>query len=172
MRSAHVEAERSINNVMGKLARPQNKKSNLIQNLKPEVEVKSPIHVVVGVIINQQNQVLVAKRPVGKHLAGLWEFPGGKVEQGETTQQALVRELQEEVDLTPLHFIPLTQISHEYDEKFVLLDVYLIDKVEGNAKGLEGQQIKWLHPDKFSEYSFPEANSSIITALQKQHLFN
>ncbi len=132
--------------------------------------MQTPIHVAVGVIINQQNQVLVAKRPAGKHLAGLWEFPGGKVELGETAEQALVRELQEEVDLTPLHFVPLTQITHQYNEKTVLLDVYLIDEVDGDAKGLENQEIKWLHPDRFSEYRFPEANASIITALQKQHL--
>lgn len=130
--------------------------------------MQSPIHVVVGVIINEQNQVLVAKRPAGKHLSGLWEFPGGKVEKGENAEQALTRELKEEVGLVPEHVSSLIQITHSYSEKTVFLDVFLVNKVQGVAQGLEQQEIKWLHPKQFADYNFPEANESIITALQER----
>lgn len=124
------------------------------------------VHVAVGVVKDQHGQILIAKRAKEVHQGGLWEFPGGKVEQGETTLQALKRELHEEIGINFTQATPLIQIHHDYDDKSVFLDVWTIDKFTGNAVGQEGQEIRWIAKDKFSLYDFPAANYSIINAVQ------
>jgi 8-oxo-dGTP diphosphatase len=123
------------------------------------------IPVVVAVIINHEQQILIAKRPEGKHLSGLWEFPGGKVEAGETATQALAREVKEEVGLVIDNPESLVKVDYCYAEKAVALDVYLVKQFSGIATGLEQQQIKWVKVSELQNYQFPEANQAIIAAL-------
>ena len=123
-------------------------------------------HIVVGVIENTRGEVLIAKRPQHVHQGGLWEFPGGKLEQGETPFAALQRELQEEVDIQAEALSPLIQVPYHYPEKSVLLDVMRVTKFHGEAVGLEGQAIAWVRKARLSDYSFPTANRAIIQALR------
>ncbi len=131
------------------------------------------IHVAVGVIINNDGNILIAKRPEQVHQGGLWEFPGGKVEQGETLFQALKRELQEELAINVITTEPLIKIRHTYSDKHgdengdktVLLDVHKVTKFFGEPQGNEGQPIIWVAPKDLDQYEFPAANRPIITAI-------
>jgi len=124
------------------------------------------IKVAVGVLFDQDDKILVACRPKGLHLEGFWEFPGGKVEADETTAGALQREFEEELGIQIKPQQPLISIAHQYPEKTVLLDVWRVALESGQAFGKEGQEIKWLAKSQLVEYTFPEANQSIIKALQ------
>jgi 8-oxo-dGTP diphosphatase len=123
------------------------------------------INVAVGVIINKQKQVLLAKRHDHLHQGGKWEFPGGKVEQNESVTEALIRELKEEVDLDINQTTELMDISHDYPDKHVRLDIHLVTDFTGNAVGVEGQQVKWVDINDLKDYQFPEANKPIIDKL-------
>ena len=125
------------------------------------------VHVAVGVVINRERQVLIARRHQNQHQGGLWEFPGGKVGAGETVQQALKRELLEEVNLTVRECAGLLKISHDYGDKQVLLDVWIVHVFSGEATGREGQPVKWASMEALDAHDFPEANQAIITALKK-----
>ena len=129
---------------------------------------KKHIHVAVGVICNPQRQILVALRPNHVHQGGLWEFPGGKVESGETVHQALERELQEELAITPLTSRPLLEIHHDYSDKSVWLDVYWIEQFAGKARGCEGQKIKWVDVAELDPNHFPAANGPIIDVIKTE----
>jgi len=124
------------------------------------------IHVAVAVIKNNQNQYLIAKRLNHVHQGGLWEFPGGKVEIGETTLEALTRELQEEVAIQLQTARPFIQIEHHYEDRSVLLDVWLVTEFSGHAQGREGQAIAWQPIDAFTPEKFPQANWPIIKAIR------
>lgn len=124
------------------------------------------VHVAVGVIKGKDGRILVAKRPENRHMGGLWEFPGGKVEKGETVAAALARELEEEVGVGFKHCQPLIQITHHYPDKSVLLETCLVSGLTGEASGCEGQAIKWVAPAELNTLTFPEANKPIITAVQ------
>ncbi|BFM19701.1 Nudix family hydrolase [Gilvimarinus japonicus] len=124
------------------------------------------VHVAVGVITDANGKILIAKRPQVAHQGGLWEFPGGKVEPGETVQQALTRELFEELDVQCSDFVPVIQISHDYGDKQVLLDVYRVVSFTGTAIGKEGQPLNWVSPSELGSYPFPAANYPIVNALQ------
>lgn len=126
---------------------------------------KSPLHVAAAVIFGSGGQILIARRPEDKHQGGLWEFPGGKVELGETAFSALARELLEELGITDIQASPLIQITHDYPERSVLLDVYSVTDFVGNPKGCEGQPIQWVSPSALINYPFPEANQPIIDHL-------
>ena len=123
------------------------------------------VHVVVGVLLNYNQQVLIALRPVQSHQGGLWEFPGGKVEEGESVEYALNREFEEELGISVLACTELTQIRHEYSDKSVLLDVWRIEKYSGTPKGREGQVIEWRALSKLRAEDFPKANERIIRVL-------
>ncbi len=130
------------------------------------------IHAVAGIVYNAQRQILIALRPEGRYLAGYWEFPGGKVEAGESAPQALQRELQEEVgiyiDLEVCQ--PFLKLSHDYpDDKTVILDVWAVDKFSGQAYGAEGQSIQWVDVEQLSQHEFPAANIPVIDALLNMH---
>ena len=125
----------------------------------------SIVHVVVGVLLNDNQQVLIALRPVQSHQGGLWEFPGGKVEEGESVEYALNREFEEELGISVLACTELTQIRHEYSDKSVLLDVWRIEKYSGTPKGREGQVIEWRALSKLRAEDFPKANERIIHIL-------
>lgn len=123
------------------------------------------VHVAVAVIKNSHGQLFISKRPDESHQGGLWEFPGGKIENNETVLEALKRELIEEIGITLVHASPLIRIHHDYDDKSVLLDVWCVDDFEGKAFGKEGQNTCWINQDELSLYEFPAANIPIIKAL-------
>lgn len=125
----------------------------------------SPVHVAVGVLLNGNSEVLIALRPAHSHQGGLWEFPGGKVEAGESVEQALNREFEEELGVSVQACTPLIQISHDYSDKSVILDVWRIEKFSGIPQGKEGQAIEWRALSKLRATDFPKANERIIRAL-------
>ena len=129
------------------------------------------VHVAVAVIVNNLNQVLISKRPEHAHQGGLWEFPGGKVEANESVEQALLREIQEELNIQIQHPRPLIKIQHHYNDKSVLLDVWLIKDYLGNPIGAENQPIKWALISDLKAADFPMANAAIIKALQLPDLY-
>ncbi|WP_286221933.1 Nudix family hydrolase [Marinobacter apostichopi] len=125
------------------------------------------VHVAVAVII-RDGRVLIARRPDHTHQGGLLEFPGGKVEPGETVQQALVREIAEETGLVvpEVSLEPLIGIRHDYGDKRVFLDVWRTTAAAGEAVGCEGQPIAWVAPEELQDDQFPAANRPIIRALR------
>ena len=124
------------------------------------------VHVAVGVIVREDGTILIARRPDHLHMGGYWEFPGGKVEVGESVQQALARELWEEVAIKVTQLEPLTEIRHQYAEKAVFLDTWWVTAFTGEARGLEGQEVRWVSTEALDDYQFPEANLEIITAIR------
>ena len=124
------------------------------------------VHVAAAVIVNKDNQVCISLRHKDSHQGGLWEFPGGKIEQHETPEQALLREIKEELDLDIGKLRPLITIAHDYDDKKVCLHVYKVLDYHGHATGVEGQLVKWLAVDQLSSLEFPAANLPIIRAVQ------
>ncbi len=127
---------------------------------------KNIVHVAVAVIQNNSGEYLIAKRPQETHQGGLWEFPGGKVENNESVLDALKREVLEEVGLTFKETEPIIQIHHNYADKAVFLDVFRVKGITGDAFGKEGQNVCWISEGEFSLYQFPAANLPIIKALQ------
>lgn len=122
-------------------------------------------HILVGVLFNENKQVLVAQRPYdSRHGAGLWEFPGGKRETNESVEQALTRELAEELNITVLKARPLIRIHHDYASKSVLLDVWSVEQWQGQAWGKEGQLVEWCPLDNLRHKNFLKPNYPIITA--------
>jgi len=124
------------------------------------------IRVAVAVIINQQDQVLIARRAAHQHQGNKWEFPGGKVEADETSQQALRREINEEIGIQIESAVFITDILYQYNDKKVLLNVYRVESWQGEAMGKEGQAIKWIEKKSLDDYDFPAANAEIISYLQ------
>lgn len=123
------------------------------------------VHVAVGVIQNVNGDILIAKRPDHVHQGGLWEFPGGKVDLNESVEAALQRELNEELNIQVTDAAPLITIPHDYEDKHVYLDVYLVTGFDGSPHGKEGQEIKWVPLINLKQYSFPEANKPVLKAL-------
>jgi len=136
-----------------------------MRSIAPRPMSSSVVHVAVGVVRNPQGNILIAKRPAHAHQGDLWEFPGGKVERRESLQQALQRELHEELGIDVTHARPLIRITHSYPDKKVLLDVWLIEGFGGEPHGKENQPIAWLSPSELWERSFPAANQPIIQAV-------
>lgn len=128
-------------------------------------EAQALVHVAVGVVVNRDRQVLIARRHDNQHQGGLWEFPGGKVRPGETVQAALKRELQEEVNITVRECASLLTIHHDYGDKQVLLDVWYVGVFSGEARGCEGQPVTWADADRLHEYAFPAANQAILHSV-------
>ncbi|MGS0826265.1 8-oxo-dGTP diphosphatase MutT [Shewanella sp. 0m-8] len=123
------------------------------------------IHVAVGVIQDKNQRILLAKRPEHLHQGGKWEFPGGKVEKSETTSEALIRELKEEVNLDVNATEPMMEIHHDYGDKQVFLDIHWVTNFSGEAKGLEGQLVNWVEREQLSQYEFPDANKAILEKI-------
>lgn len=124
------------------------------------------VHVVAAVIRNAQQEILLALRPSDKHMGGLWEFPGGKCEPKESPQQALARELHEELGIVINNPQPLIQVRHDYPDLHVLLDVYAVSSFTGQAHGAEGQKVRWVASRTLADYQFPAANRTIVSAAQ------
>lgn len=134
------------------------------QTQKKSAEI---IQKAVGIIRRvEDNRFLIAERPLGKLLGGMWEFPGGKIEPGESIQDALARELQEEIGITVLQSSSLLQIYHESSDYSVMLHVYLIEHFEGEAQGLEGQKVQWVLSEELHHYEFPPASPKILEVVK------
>ncbi|NRQ43238.1 8-oxo-dGTP diphosphatase MutT [Rheinheimera sp. YQF-2] len=125
------------------------------------------IHVAVGVIMQQQ-RILLALRSSKQHQGGKWEFPGGKVEAGETVAQALSRELQEEVAINVTQSSAFMQLEYAYPEKTVLLDIWLVTAFDGEPHGREGQPLRWVDIAELGNIEFPDANQPIVERIQQQ----
>ncbi|EEB85427.1 (deoxy)nucleoside triphosphate pyrophosphohydrolase [Roseobacter sp. GAI101] len=119
-------------------------------------------------LIDVDGRVLLAQRPSGKSMAGLWEFPGGKVEHGETPEAALIRELQEElgIDTWASCLAPLTFASHAYDDFHLLMPLFACRKWGGTPQAKEGQTLKWVRPNALKDYPMPAADIPLIPILR------
>ena len=118
-------------------------------------------------LVDVDGRVLIAKRPEGKTLAGLWEFPGGKVEAHEQPESALIRELKEElaIDVTEACLAPLTFASHSYEDFHLLMTLYVCRRWKGLVTAVEGQELKWVSPVKLRDYPMPPADLPLIPHL-------
>jgi 8-oxo-dGTP diphosphatase len=124
--------------------------------------------VAAAALVDVDNRVLISKRPEGKSLAGLWEFPGGKVDPGETPEQALIRELAEElgIDVCETCLAPFTFASHTYHDFHLLMPLYLCRNWEGEILPREGQEVAWVRANKLSGYPMPPADTPLIPWLR------
>ncbi len=118
-------------------------------------------------LIDPDGRVLLAQRPEGKSMAGLWEFPGGKVEKGESPEDALIRELNEELSIVVKAecLAPLTFASHSYEDFHLLMPLYVCRRWDGTVTGAEGQNLKWVRPVRLRTYPMPEADLPLIPHL-------
>ena len=128
---------------------------------------KKQVWVAVGVI-RKNNQIFIARRADNLHQGGKWEFPGGKVENGETLLTALDRELYEENGIRVTQAEPLMVIEHDYGDKAVKLDIWQVTEFEGEPYGKEGQECLWADISALEQYEFPEANKAIVAKLMEQ----
>jgi 8-oxo-dGTP diphosphatase len=125
-----------------------------------------PIHVAAGAIFNDLGQVLLSLRPQHVHQGGLWEFPGGKIEAGEQVLAALTRELREELGIDLRQARPLIRVRHDYGDRCVLLDIWRVERFEGQARGREGQQLAWVEPEDLPRWPMPAADLPIVDAVR------
>jgi 8-oxo-dGTP diphosphatase len=118
-------------------------------------------------LVDADGRVLLAQRPAGKAMAGLWEFPGGKIETGERPEETLIRELKEELGITVREacLAPLTFASHTYPDFHLLMPLYVCRRWEGTAIATEGQQLAWVKPNRLREYEMPPADVPLIAHL-------
>lgn len=124
------------------------------------------VHVVAGVITDARGRILLARRTEGRDLAGLWEFPGGKVDAGETPERALARELREELGIEAKPGAAVIAVPQQYPDKRLRLDVRLIDAWSGQVKALDGQALVWVPPHKLASYAMPAADRPVVAALR------
>jgi len=124
------------------------------------------IHVAAGVLFDRRGRVLIAQRPGGRHLAGCWEFPGGKIEPGETRAAALARELKEELGVDIEHPRPLLRLRHAYPHGEVLLEVWVIRRYRGEPRGLDGQALRWCRHAELGSAELLPADRPIVAALR------
>ncbi|MEM6383011.1 MAG: (deoxy)nucleoside triphosphate pyrophosphohydrolase [Pseudomonadota bacterium] len=123
--------------------------------------------VTAAALVDADNRVLIARRPEGKAMAGLWEFPGGKIEKGERPEDSLIRELREElgIETETACLAPLTFASHGYDDFHLLMPLYVIRKWRGVPVSREGQELAWVRPNRLRDYPMPDADGPLIAPL-------
>jgi 8-oxo-dGTP diphosphatase len=128
-----------------------------------------PVLLVVAVaLVDADDRVLLAQRPAGKAMAGLWEFPGGKMQDGEAPEAALIRELKEEldIDVTEACLAPLTFASHRYERFHLLMPLYVCRRWQGIVAAREGQTLAWVRPAKLDQYAMPPADKPLVAMLR------
>jgi len=120
-------------------------------------------------LVDSDNRILLAQRPPGKSMAGLWEFPGGKIEAGETPEETLIRELKEELGVTTWEscLAPLSFASHAYDDFHLLMPLFICRKWDGYPQGHENQQLKWVRANRLREYAMPPADEPFVSVLME-----
>jgi 8-oxo-dGTP diphosphatase len=128
----------------------------------------SIVRVVAAALYDGQGRVLIAERPPGKHMAGRWEFPGGKIEPGETEEAALARELHEELGIEVLAAHPELTLRHDYPEKRVQVSLWIVERYAGQPRGLDGQSLKWVAPARLPAEDVLEADQPFIEALLRR----
>jgi len=130
---------------------------------------KKIVHVAAAALVDADGRILLAQRPEGKALAGLWEFPGGKMDAGETPEFALMRELREElgIETRPCCFTPVIFASHAYESFHLFMPLFICRVWRGTAVGREGQALKWVRPEDLYNYPMPEADIPLIDPLQR-----
>ena len=123
--------------------------------------------VVACALVDADGRVLIAERPAGRSMAGLWEFPGGKVEAGERPEETLIRELEEELGITvkEVCLAPLTFASHAYPDFHLLMPLYVCRRWEGLVRAQEGQRLAWVRPNRLKDYPMPPADQPLISHL-------
>jgi len=124
--------------------------------------------VVAAALRDRDGRVLIAQRPAGKHMAGRWEFPGGKVAPGETEDHALTRELREELGVEVTASRPFMRLSHDYDDRQVELSMWIVEGFSGVPRGLDGQALKWVGVEALAHEDILEADLPFIEALQRE----
>ena len=125
-----------------------------------------PVHVVAGALFDSSGRVLIAQRPAGKHMAGGWEFPGGKLEPGEDRFEGLRRELREELGIRMLKATPLISYEHRYTERTVLLDLWVVDAYDGEPQPLDAPALRWVALEDLDNVGLLEADRPMIGALR------
>lgn len=129
----------------------------------------SRILVAVGLVLNEHNQILMGQRKASQHQAFSWEFPGGKVESGESVEQALCRELLEEVGIHVNSSAPFLEIAYDYPDKQVHLSVHRVTQFTGEARPMEDQALQWVDISKLEGYRVPDANMKIVELLIQEY---
>jgi 8-oxo-dGTP diphosphatase len=129
--------------------------------------VRPTVRVVAAALYDRDGRVLIAARPPGKHLAGRWEFPGGKIDAGETEERALGRELLEELGIVMRRAHPLASLTHDYDDRRIEISLWVVEEWSGEPLGLDGQLLKWVPPAKLHEEDMLQADVPFIAALQR-----
>ena len=124
------------------------------------------LHVVVGVLENAEQEVFIQQRRPGTPKPGMWEFPGGKVEHSEPAEQALKRELMEELGIEVQSITPLTVVTHDYDHARVYLEIFLVDRYAGEVSGKEGQAFAWTSLERIAEFNILPAVPPIVSAIK------
>jgi 8-oxo-dGTP diphosphatase len=127
--------------------------------------VSAAVRVVAAVLRDERGRVLIAQRPTGKHMGGYWEFPGGKIAPGESSEQALTRELAEELGVALRRCHPLLQLRHDYADRVVELEVFAVDEYCGEPSGLEAQALKWVAAAELGGQALLPADRPIVEAL-------
>lgn len=135
---------------------------------KPLLDRKPLLLVAACALVDPDGRVLIAQRPAGKAMAGLWEFPGGKVERGETPEMTVIRELAEElgIDVTAACLAPLTFASHDYEDFHLVMPLYICRKWQGRVTAQEGQAIAWVRPVRLADYPMPPADVPLVAHLR------
>jgi 8-oxo-dGTP diphosphatase len=127
--------------------------------------VRPTLLVVAAALYHGDGRILIAERPPGKHMAGRWEFPGGKVAAGESEAAALARELREELGVDVTASRPYMRLKHSYDDRDVELSMWIVERFHGEPQGLDGQRLKWVRPERLGDEDILEADLPFVKAL-------
>jgi len=124
------------------------------------------LNIAAGIIRNASKEIFITQRDASSHMAGFWEFPGGKIEAGETPEQAVIRELQEEVGIDAKSPVLLKTLEHRFPDRIITLYFFLVEDWQGEPYGKEGQPKRWVAQADLKEEEFPPANEVVVTALK------